>query len=230
MDDGDGDIDNDVHQLIIGTAGSIQWYFWDPPLYKGDNGDMTPMLLKHIHPKFGYILGEVDDMDVTFTFMGRNTHDLSVSGQYSIYDTWSYTAVPVMTLLEPNGGENFVSGSQLTVKWNTNEVRLIESVGIEYSDDNGETWNHIATVANSGSWLWETPEMADSNQCLVRVSPTDSIASGDESNDVFTLFQCQDIRISDLNKDCYVDMGDFKLFAADWLRCGNPFDPDCNGN
>ena len=33
---------------------------------------------------------------------------------------------------------------------------------------------------------------------------------------------------SDLNKDCYVNLLDFALFATNWLKCNNPTDCDCD--
>jgi hypothetical protein len=30
-----------------------------------------------------------------------------------------------------------------------------------------------------------------------------------------------------LNGDCFIDLNDFVIFAQNWLRCGNPFDPAC---
>jgi hypothetical protein len=46
-------------------------------------------------------------------------------------------------------------------------------------------------------------------------------------DDVFTIFQCPGVIPGDLNGDCYVDWKDFADFAANWLECGNPFDPNC---
>ena len=31
----------------------------------------------------------------------------------------------------------------------------------------------------------------------------------------------------DLNGDCYIDLSDFAILAAQWLECGNPFDENC---
>jgi hypothetical protein len=32
--------------------------------------------------------------------------------------------------------------------------------------------------------------------------------------------------LGDLNKDCYVNILDFSVFAADWLKCTDPADTD----
>lgn len=67
----------------------------------------------------------------------------------------------------PNGGEVLTAGSVHVIKWTTQGD--IESVGIDYSPDNGNTWITIVEVAeNDGLFPWTVPNNPSAN-CLVRI-------------------------------------------------------------
>jgi hypothetical protein len=71
----------------------------------------------------------------------------------------------------PNGGESWEVGSVQSIEW-TNSGD-INSVMIEYSYDNGNTWNIIASsVSNSGNYDWQVPDTV-SEECLVRITAND---------------------------------------------------------
>ena len=61
-----------------------------------------------------------------------------------------------ITVLQPNGGENWQHGSTYPITWLSTDV---EYVKIEYSIDDGCTWNNISTSvpAADGSFLWDVP-------------------------------------------------------------------------
>ena len=87
VDDGDGNPDNDVHQFVVATAGAPS-YAWVPP-YDGDNGDFIVTQVYHAE-RYGYILVEVDDLDVTMTWMERHSQDMLEPGVYRPAYVWSY--------------------------------------------------------------------------------------------------------------------------------------------
>ena len=89
VDDGDGNPANDIHQLIVGSAGAPP-YAWTPP-YGGSNGDFTVSQIDHAE-QYGYVLVDVNDLDVTLTWMERQSKDLTLSGVYEPGDSWSYRA------------------------------------------------------------------------------------------------------------------------------------------
>lgn len=68
-DDGDGNPHNDLHQFDVATSGS-SFYHWEGS-YDGDNGPWSPQLIHHEEDVYGYLLVEVDDMDVTITWKHR---------------------------------------------------------------------------------------------------------------------------------------------------------------
>jgi hypothetical protein len=91
IDDGDGNADNDLFQIITGTGGAP---FHDAYAYNGSNSPYAPVGLTHIKA-YGYLLVEVSgetarDLMATMTFKKRST---SVSGVTYVPDyTWNYTA------------------------------------------------------------------------------------------------------------------------------------------
>ncbi len=92
IDDGDGDPDDDLHQLIVGTAGAPV-NSWSPP-YDGNNSGMNPVQEYHAE-EYGYVVVEIDDLDVSVTWWERTG-----VGVYEALDVWSYAAAnsaPVAT-------------------------------------------------------------------------------------------------------------------------------------
>ncbi|MBN2268979.1 MAG: metallophosphoesterase [Sedimentisphaerales bacterium] len=236
IDDGDADPNNDAHQYIVGTAGPL--YTWNG-IYPGDNSRYTPVSLYYARAN-GYLIGEVDDLDVTLTWFQRNTTALDVNGVYEPNETWTYTAIPKPILLSPNGGQTIAAESTYKITWKTLEDAGTTSVRIRCSLDAGRTWNPVALAPNVGSYNWSVPPAA-SNQCLIRIEDRDNADLYDASDQTFTIYPCQKVFPADLDNNCYLDFFDFSILAeipeadfldfaalaAQWLECANPFDPAC---
>ncbi len=216
IDDGDGDLDNDVHQFIVGTAGAYP-YWWVPP-YDGNNGDFTVEQVHHAE-RFGYVLVEIEDVDVTVTWMQRQDNDLEVPGVYEAGEVWSYAVSPALTVTHPNGGERFVAGCPLSIEWKTVGTDDIERVLIDYSLDGGASWLPAGEAANTGVHAWLAPA-ASSSDCLVRIRAIGSAMLSDVSDAAFTIDTCRTRLAADLNGDCVVDFADLAVLAAGWLARG----------
>jgi hypothetical protein len=91
VDDGDGNADNDVHQLDVATTGAPH-YSWLPP-YDGNNGDFDVIQVYHAE-HWGYLLVEVNDLEVTLTWMERQGEDSLPSDVYEPAEVWRYRAAP----------------------------------------------------------------------------------------------------------------------------------------
>jgi len=154
------------------------------------------------------ICGDVNDDD-----FGTN------SGSAYIYE---YSEIGTLTLLAPNGGENFAAGSNTNITWSS--TGPVESVEIDYSINNAGTWTTIAAVSNTGSYEWTVAD-ANSTQCRIRITGAGASDVYDTSNNLFTIYQCA--LNFDANNDCVVDFIDFADFASEWLMCGNPADANC---
>ena len=86
VDDNDGDPNNDIHQYVVGSGGA-PFYNWAGN-YDGVNSGFSVTQQYHA-AKYGYILGEVDNLNVTLTWMERVS-----ANTYTAKEVWSYTAVP----------------------------------------------------------------------------------------------------------------------------------------
>jgi len=100
VDDGDGNPDSDVHQLDVATAGA-SGYVWFPP-YIGDNSyfGVTPV---YYAEAYGYVLVDIDGLDVTATWMERRGFDLASPPVYEPRHVWSYKATLAKSSADLNG-------------------------------------------------------------------------------------------------------------------------------
>jgi hypothetical protein len=73
-----------IHQFVVGTAGAP---FYEGSQYTGHNGSWQLNQVKHIEQSYGYMIGEVDGLNVKLTFYGRTAPNV-----YEAMDTFSYTA------------------------------------------------------------------------------------------------------------------------------------------
>lgn len=82
--DNDGEPNNDIHQYVVGTGGAPirPWSGY----YDGTNDYYNVEEVNHIE-QYGYVVCEVNDLDVTLTWMERIG-----AGTYSASEIWSYTA------------------------------------------------------------------------------------------------------------------------------------------
>ncbi len=155
------------------------------------------------------------------------------AGQWEFYSMYpaapycfiEFTVREPLTILSPNGGEFWAVDSDQEVKWNLSGDS--NSVMIEYSTNNGGSWETVEPdMPNSGSYVWTVPDV-NSQQCLVKITDAEHPLVSRVSSDTFTIYPCQRVLPMDLNKDCYVDFEDFAVVCGDWLTCGNPYDPNC---
>jgi autotransporter-associated beta strand protein len=126
IDDGDGNANNDVYQVITGTGGGS---LFDSCSYNGVNDSYTPVGLYHDEAN-GYLLVDVSgrtdgDLDVTLTFKQRTYN--STSGTYQYLPTYAltYTApgpqiqvldgtTPLTDALATESFDNTAAGTPLT--------------------------------------------------------------------------------------------------------------------
>jgi chitodextrinase len=99
--------------------------------------------------------------------------------------SFTIVAQRLLTITSPNGGENWFAGASQNLTWNTSGS--ISSVKLEFSLDRGGNWQTIvASVSNTGSYLWKIPAVA-SITCLVRISDTSDLGRFDVSDNVFSI-------------------------------------------
>lgn len=93
----------------------------------------------------------------------------------------------VLTLIQPNGGENFLSNTPNNViKWTGSGIG--NAITLEYSTDGGIIWDTIISsfASINNIYYWFTPNVV-SSQCLVRISSVANPALTDVSDTVFSI-------------------------------------------
>jgi hypothetical protein len=101
------------------------------------------------------------------------------SGQFTIYK-------PSLTILTPNGGEVWQAGRSRTIAWSSS---LVDSIRLEYSTDNGTTWNLINNNIDGsvGTFNWQIPDTISSSSALIRATNLTSTFISDISDNPFTI-------------------------------------------
>jgi VWFA-related protein len=78
---------------------------------------------------------------------------------------------PTLRVVHPNGGEEFVVGSDTVIRWEG--VSAKDTVNISYSTDNGARWKLLTKEGTNLEYKWRNIPLPPSRQCLVRVSQGD---------------------------------------------------------
>lgn len=92
-----------------------------------------------------------------------------------------------LTLLNPNGGENFLSNTPGNViKWSGSGIG--NAITLEYSIDGGANWDTIISsfASFNNIYYWFTPNVV-STQCLIRVSSVTNSSLTDISDAQFSI-------------------------------------------
>jgi hypothetical protein len=93
---------------------------------------------------------------------------------------------PAITVLTPNGGENWEAGSKKTITWTS--AGSLSNVKIELSTNNGTSWSTIiASTPCDGSYSWSVRQ-SQSSSCLVKISDALDGSPSDTSDEAFTIF------------------------------------------
>jgi hypothetical protein len=93
---------------------------------------------------------------------------------------------PVVHLLGPNGGENFLAGAQTEITWTTADGDTPGAnlrIGIDFTPDGGTTWMMVATnEQNDGSFAWAVPVLA-TIQAQIRLTVSDGTYQSTDISD-----------------------------------------------
>ncbi|MFY0571705.1 putative Ig domain-containing protein [Archangium lansingense] len=127
----------------------------------------------------------------------------TTSDHYPVLSRFRFnvTSPPPSTLrlTSPNGGEQLTSSTVQTLTWTADGI---SSVRLEFSPDNGLTWQVLApsVPAAIGQYTWTVPSVtATTAQALVRVSDASAPAAADQSDTAFTVSWPPPVFIDELN-------------------------------
>ena len=91
-----------------------------------------------------------------------------------------------LTITAPNGGETFMSGSSLTVTWNT--IGTVSPISLELIDAQGTLVYLIADgITNEGTYTFELPACILTGSYRIKLYKTDGGAINDVSDGSFTV-------------------------------------------
>ena len=89
-----------------------------------------------------------------------------------------------LKLLEPNGGEEFISGEKVDILWESTEI---VEVNIYISYNNGASWEILTSdLSSTGIWEWPVPAFV-SNQARIKVEDADGATLFDTSDMPFRI-------------------------------------------
>lgn len=142
---------------------------------------------------------------------------------------WLKIPNPSITVVSPNGGEEWLIDETYVVSWESNLFQ--DSVKIEYSTNGGVDWMPVVdTTTNDGIYSWVIPN-TPSDSCLVRIS---DIANGipyDVSDGYFSMLNYVP---GDPNGDGVVNSADIVSLINYLYKGGPPPNPmaagDANGD
>ncbi len=102
-------------------------------------------------------------------------------------------AVQSVTILAPNGGETWESGTAQYITWTATGMTQVK---IELTTNNGLSWSLIENnVENSGAYEWNPVPNLNSTQCKIRVSDAVDGEPVDESNAIFSIRPAQSLQV-----------------------------------
>lgn len=116
-----------------------------------------------------------------------NQNDLT---EFDISDVFEILIPPVITITSPNGGELWNTSTEYEITWTyDNMVYDYTNVWLEFSADNGISWQYVGSVyqyGQSNSFTWVSPDY-ESDNCLFRVSDAYLYDISDQSNTTFSI-------------------------------------------
>lgn len=111
--------------------------------------------------------------------------------------TFTVTAEPSITVVVPNGGEEWYAGSNDNIKWTSTNI---EDVKLEYTTNNGATWNLInSSIPSNGVYSWTPIPNVSSVLCRLRISDANDGIPSDISDENFTINNVQLIEVTSPN-------------------------------
>ena len=200
----------------VWLAGSVQNITWN-------STDVVDVKIEYSTNNGTNWITIVDSMPSTGIYVWTVPTTLTTEGKVKISDitnpsifdvsnnTFTIKSSKEITVLDPNGGEIIEGGSQYEILWSSNDV---EYVKIEYSINNGASWNTIIdSTTSSGIYLWTVPTIL-TTQARIKISDISLPVISDISDGTFRINYTVDI-------DESIPITEFNLMQ----NYPNPFNP-----
>lgn len=104
---------------------------------------------------------------------------------------------PDLTVIRPNGGDNWLVGAQQEIQWTGPDATTMPAVNILYSVDGGGTWNSVAAnEINDGAYTWTVPNEV-TVQALIRIQDAGGVLPSDQSDTYFSISTLVRLQVKD---------------------------------
>lgn len=150
-----------------------------------DNGSTYTPVAQNINAMMGFTYLNLSN--VTSETCILKLYNAQNPSQYGLSSVFKIRSLPIYNLTAPTAGKIVNTFSPLTISWDV-ENPYSAYCFLEYSTDNGQTWQIIdnaVSIGFSGTYEWITPNI-NSEECLIRI--TDSYATSSiDTSAMFTI-------------------------------------------
>jgi len=151
-----------------------------------DNGMTFSPVAQNIDVFLGYTYLTLSDTPSDSCIL--KIYNADDPSEFGMSEVFKIRPLPVYNLISPVAGELLNTNTPYTITW-TVENPYSDYCYLEYSINNGQTWEIIETSTyqgNPGSFEWLTPNV-NSGECLVRITDSNALLAKDIS-EMFTIF------------------------------------------
>ncbi|MCK5687388.1 fibronectin type III domain-containing protein, partial [bacterium] len=136
-------------------------------------------------------LGNTLSTTVDPSWIATNNSELVCYIVQSIYENGEYAGGNQIfqlfgfnvKLISPNGGEILVGTENITWLTSYNSSPSLK-INLQYSSDNGTTWiDIISNVPNNGFYAWDTTQVIDGKEYLVRINTIDAVLNSSDTSE-----------------------------------------------
>jgi hypothetical protein len=184
-------IPNGGENWQVGTNQSIVWNSSNVGLvnidYTTDNGSSWLNIINDYDAGIGSYSWTIPNTpSIQCKVKITDNANSNISDQSNSVFTINALPEPELSLLYPNGGEQFAPNDTVHIQW---QHSLINVINLEFSDDNGATWSDIIMgfPADSNLYIWIIEPGISSSQCLIKICDFENPQFCDESDSVFTI-------------------------------------------
>jgi hypothetical protein len=171
-----GDIDGDgIEEIVWSTQTHIS-------VYKATGNNQFQWLWEW---QIDHAPGGPDDACVRIYDMNNNGYNeiiVSGSGKISIFE------IEAVRIVRPNGGQNYLPGDSVLIKWRKFTPPRCDSFSLSYTTDDGQTYLPIlnSIPSTESTYTWIVPN-TPSESCRVKVTAYGPGTQFDESDALFTI-------------------------------------------
>lgn len=117
-------------------------------------------------------------MPGTYTFT-IDAYDINLTSSQAFFVAYEFI-LPQVYVTHPQGGESFAPGSDVNVRWEIEGIEPYTTTLLEYSDNNGQSWNAIGTSSNYSSLhQWSAPWVTSGKYLIRATTSTGKTATSD---------------------------------------------------